>query len=479
MAEPGQRDRSRLSGPETLMWRMEADPVLRSSFALICLLDAPPDQARLRRRLERVVEGAPRLRQRIEAPLAPVLGPEWVEDSAFDLDYHLRRVALPHPGTKRQLFDLATLWANDPFDPVRPLWEMLVVEGMRRGRGALLARMHHAVTDGMGGLALASSFLDHERNPAVAGGDDHAPLTGNSGERNGRPSGAERVLGEVLGRAQSLTGAVEAVAGNVGAVAGSAAAMATQPALLARGVQTMAETLRSLARYSLVVDRARSSLWSGRHSSARRFETLNLPLDPVRRRARALGGTVNDLFVTALAGGAAAYHRALGADVDELRISMPVNIRRGSHQDGNAFTPARVLVPAGIVDPVERFGAVHDRLAVVKADPALALTDTVASAFTGLPAPLLVRLVRQQVETVDFAASNVPGVASKVYLAGAKLRSTHPMGPTVGTAFNATAMSYRGRLFVGLNMDTAAVADPTLLVDSMRSGFEELIGSGE
>src|SRR5207247_1676044 len=134
-------------------------------------------------------------------------------------------------------------------------------------------------------------------------------------------------------------------------------------------------------------------------------EILTVELDAAKRAAKDFGGTVNDLFVTALAGGAGGYHEAQGATVDELRVSMPVSRRQDNSSGGNAFSPTRVLVPAGPMTPRERFQIVHDRLTVTKRERALGAVDSMAGLLNGLPTSLLTRVARQQVETVDFAAS--------------------------------------------------------------------------
>ena len=142
---------------------------------------------------------------------------------------------------------------------------------------------------------------------------------------------ASHNLRRQLGIAQRAVGALGGVAGH--------------PSRAPAAAFELVETARSLTRQLAVVDPAHSPLWTGR-SLGRRFEILSVSLDDVRRAAKGLGGTVNDLFVAAVAGGAGAYHRAKGAPVDELRMSMPVSIRDDRSAGGNAFSPTRVLVPA-------------------------------------------------------------------------------------------------------------------------------------
>jgi WS/DGAT/MGAT family acyltransferase len=449
-----------LTGHEALMLTVERDPVLRSSFLNLTLLDRAPDYDRFRARMANAIRGLPRLRQRVELAQLPLAPPEWVDDPEFDLDYHVRRVALPAPGTDRQLLDLSALWLQDPFDPRRPLWQMTVVEGLSGGRAALLAKLHHAVTDGVGGVRLSTSFIDLSRDapdPEPAS-DDSAPVPFESG-----PSRLMTEMRHQLGRVP------QAVSG----MWSGAVEIASHP----REAADVMESARSMVRQALVTDGARSPLWAGRRSTARHFEILSIDLDEAKRTAGDLGGTVNDVFVTGVAGGAAAYHRARGVDVDELRISMPVSTRHDRSVAGNSFTPARVLVPAGILDPVERFRAVHDRLATVKAERALGLADALTGVLTGLPGPLLTRLVRQQVETVDLAASNVRGSPVDIFVAGARILSNHPMGPTGGTAFNASVLSYRSQLDMGINSDSAAIDDPVLLRHCIAESLAEVMAA--
>jgi hypothetical protein len=159
-------------------------------------------------------------------------------------------------------------------------------------------------------------------------------------------------------------------------------------------------------------------------------------------------------------------------------MSMPVNLREDRSAGGNAFSPARVLVPAGTEDPVERFHEVHARLATTKSERALGLTSMLAGVLNGLPTGVVVRLARQQVETVDFATSNLRGANFDLYLAGAHVLANHPMGPTAGTAFNATVLGYKDSLDLGLNIDTAAIEFPALLRTSIEESFAELVRLG-
>ena len=126
----------RMSDAEGLLWRLEKDPFLSSNVANITIVDRPVDVARLIRRLERATQLVPRLRQRVQPAPVNVTPPSWVDDPGFDIGFHIRHIALPPPGDMRQLLDLAVLFAADPFERSRPLWEFLVVDGLDGGRAA-------------------------------------------------------------------------------------------------------------------------------------------------------------------------------------------------------------------------------------------------------------------------------------------------------------------------------------------------------
>jgi WS/DGAT/MGAT family acyltransferase len=238
-----------------------------------------------------------------------------------------------------------------------------------------------------------------------------------------------------------------------------------------------AEFGRSAMRQVVVSDPARSPLWTER-SLRRRIEVLQVPLDDAKAAAKSLGGSLNDIFVAAAAGGAGAYHRAAGTPVDELRITMPVSTRKDASAGGNAFTPTRVLLPVGIEDPAARFTAIRERLDATKHERAMGAVAGMAGVANLLPTSVAVRVARQQVETVDFATSNVRGAPFPLYIAGARILANYPIGPTGGTAWNLTLMSYDGSLDMGLNADLGAVPDPAMLRDAIATEFAALIAAG-
>lgn len=443
---PGVRFERHMSDTEALMWALEDDPVLRSTFANITFVDRPPDVERFRNRMRMAITALPRLRQRVyDAP--GIASPEWVDDPFFDLDFHVRRINAPAPGDERAVLDLATLLSLDPFDRARPLWQFTIVEGLADGRAAMVQKLHHTITDGEGGVRLSAMFLDVERDSTEPlGGVPEAAVVESDG--SGPVDAMRNAMRVPLGLAR----------GGVGALTGG----------------NPIESVRSILRQVAVSEPARSPLWPAR-SLRRHLEILSIPLDRTKAAANTLGGSVNDLFVCGAAGAAGAYHREKGAPVDELRMAMPVSTRTDKGAGGNAFTPTRMLVPVGIEDPAVRFAAIRDIVGVTKAERAVGLASSVAGLLSPLPNQLLTRFARQQVGTVDFTTSNVRGAPFPLYIGGARIDGNFPIGPMAGTAFNLTTLSLAGNLDMGCVMDAAAIDDPALLRECLVRAFDELL----
>ena len=231
----------------------------------------------------------------------------------------------------------------------------------------------------------------------------------------------------------------------------------------------------SIRRQLLVVEPARSKLFAP-GSLARRYDLLNVPLDRTRAVASACDVSINDVFVAAVTGGIGLYHERMGTPVEELRMAMAVSTREGSGDTAaNRFTPTRVLVPVGPKDPASRLRSVRERIGTLRNEPALAAADSLAGIVSGLPTSLLVGLMRTQTRTIDFATSNLRGSPIELFVGGARIDATYPMGPRTGCALNVTMISYCGQLGLGIHSDPAAVTDPDGLVDCLRESFDAML----
>jgi hypothetical protein len=207
----------------------------------------------------------------------------------------------------------------------------------------------------------------------------------------------------------------------------------------------------------------------------RRFDILDVPFDDAKRAAKSLGGSINDFFVSGAAGAAGAYHRSRGVDVAQLRVAMPVSTRTDGSAGGNSFVPTRVLVPVDVLDPVERFAATSALLTQTKGERAIGLVGAAAGVVNLLPTSVLVRFARQQTETIDFTTSNLRAAPFDLFIGGARIEGTYPLGPLAGTAFNLTMMSYCGTLNMGLHTDCGVIDDPDELRSLLEASYQELI----
>jgi WS/DGAT/MGAT family acyltransferase len=473
-----------MTDAEALMWMAERDPLLRSAFQTVTFLDGRPDIDRLLARMAVAVERLPRLRQRV-AP-SPIGPPLWEDDPDFDLRFHVRHIALPPPGDDRQLLDYAALHLQDPFDVSRPLWLFTLVDGLSGGRSALLSKLHHTISDGVGAVRLSAEFIDFEPFPSEP---ENPPPPIDTGGAADSPGGGAVVPGGpdvvVSGPAAIVQDALEAFSerARIPLDLGRRAVaemreLVTHPSQLQRETAEALEAAQATVRQMLVTEPAHSQLWAGRRSTRRQLEVLSVDLERGKAAAHALGGTLNDLFVAGVLGGVGAYHRHFGVEVEDLRVSVPVSTREDRSMGGNAFLPARMLLPAGLQDPAARFRAVHERMAGIKGQRLSPIADAVTGMAANLPPAFILRVVRQQIETVDFGVSNVRGSPLPLYIGGARILANYPMGPTAGTACNITLLSYCSSMDIGINADARAVEDAPLLRDLIATSLDEMMAAG-
>jgi WS/DGAT/MGAT family acyltransferase len=470
-----------MSDEDALMWSIEKDPVLRSTIVALAIFDRPPEWHALRRRLARATHSIPRLRQRVASPPLRLGPPRWVDEPSFDLDYHLRRVRVPAPGDLETLLAAVQPIAAASFDRARPLWEFTLLEGLRPDvlpdpgtvggteRAALVMKVHHAVTDGVGGMALLAQLVDLEPGSRRAEEGD--------GEHEDTPpvtppeplSAVALVRDSLVHTERRLLG----IARRTPATVAAASFAATRDPLAAAG--QVAHTMRSVARALAPATAPMSPLLRGR-GIGRRLALFDVSLDDLRRVGKITEGSVNDVFVAAVLGGLRVYHAQQGSDVEYLRMTLPINLRtRADEPAGNKFAPARFPVPAHVVDPAERIRAVRALVQEWRAEPALALTGTLAGILNRLPTATTTALFGGMLKSCDFVATNVPGAPVPVYAAGARVDRLYAFAPPTGAALNVSLISHCDTCCIGVVVDTTAVADPDALVQSLREGFDEVL----
>jgi len=458
---PGPPDE--LSPLDYLMHRGEAYPATRSAFLGVELLDRPADWARLRETMDRASRVVVRMRQKVVVPALPTTRPRWVVDPDFDLDYHLRRIALPAPGTLRQLLDLAEVTLASPLDTTRPLWEVVYVEGFAGDRAALLSKFSHAITDGLGGIALFEQVYDTERDapprpmppvpiPSDVTGTD---LLRDSLRRLPETAVAAgvRLLGRAGGDVSRLVRAPGSTVAEAVGFAGSARRVLGPPA-------TPPSPL--LRRRSLVS----------------RVHVLEMPLADLRAAAKAAGGSVNDAYLAALSGGLGRYHEALGVPVDELPLALPVSLRTDDDPAaGNRITGVTIAAPVGESDPATRIRLVREQVIARRSEPALDVLDRIAPVLSLLPDAAL-ESITARLTPPDVQASNVPSYWQETFLAGARVDRQYGIGPLPRVAMMAVLISRAGICTVTFRYDTASFIAPDVLEKGLQLGFDEVIELG-
>jgi len=448
-----------MQNSDAFTWHMEEDPLLRSTVVCVMILDGTPDWDRLPERIDRATRLAPGYRHKVVPPPLHLSTPRWVVDPDFDLSWHVRRFVAAPPNDLETVLEFARKEGMAAFDKDRPLWKYTFIEGLQGDRTAVVMKLHHALTDGVGGMDVMRLLFDLKPQPGELGPMPDAP----AGEYLGTIDLVLDALGYDWSQLSGLARrGVTSALGNL-----------THAALHPRS--TLAETLEtstSIARVLRPVSNTLSPVMTERHLSWH-YDVLEFPLETILDAAHAVGAKHNDAFLSGVTAGLHRYHERHGKMVEELRVIMPMSIRRPDDpMGGNRITLMRFRLPVGIVDPTERMRQTHARCEPIKNDKSLPYTQAIAGTLNLLPRGYVGGMLKH----IDFLASNVPGVPFPFHLAGAKVENLYGFGPTIGAALNVTLMSYCGTCMVGVNIDAGAIADPDVLMDCLREGFDEVLG---
>ncbi len=451
-----------LSAFDMLLHRGEANPRTRSGIMAVEVLETTPDWKRFVAGFEYASRRVLRLRQKVVVPTVPTAAPRWVVDPDFNLNFHVRRVRVPEPGTLREVFDLAEVSLQSPLDISRPLWTVTLVEGLADGRSAMLLHMSHAVTDGVGAVEMFAHIYDLERDPPSR---EPVPLpipqdlTGNDLAREG----LNRLPGAVLGRVRgALTGAAQVV-GRV----------LSDPMSAVGGV---VEYVRSGAR--VMSPAAEHSPLLRRRSLSSHSEGIDMDLAGIRAAAKAAEGSINDAYLAALCGALRLYHHEFGVPIDSLPMAIPVNLRaEADPAGGNRFAGVMISAPLGISDPAARIHDIRIQMCNRRDEPAIDMIGAVAPLLGLLPDPML-ESVAGSVVSSDVQASNVPVYAGDTYVAGAKVLREYGLGPLPGVAMMAVLISRSGTCTVTTRYDRASFTDDDLWGRCLLAGFNEVLALG-
>jgi WS/DGAT/MGAT family acyltransferase len=453
----------RMSDADALMWGIEKDPMLRSTITTVVVLEGRVDRGTIRREFERISRRIPRLRERVRSNPMSIAPPRWEVDPNFDLDYHLRFARVPGDGELDDLLRMAQPLAMQSFDRARPLWETIVVEDLDGDRTAIVLKIHHSITDGVGGVRLMLELFDLEEDAAQRPMPDAPPVKVlNQAERfvDAFQHETRRQLRFATGLAgRGLQGASGALGDPVGTF------------------ESLSELVASTARVLRPVSHPLSPLMTGRSLSTH-FGHVTIPLDVAKQAGKTIGGTINDTFVTGLVQGFRLYHEEHGVELDALRMGMPINVRTADAAEvaGNDFVPARFELSTSAPDIRELMTGIRERMLGARDEPANQLVEVLSNVLNRLPTSVVTQIFGSMMKGLDFQASNVPGSPFPLYFRGVRLASVTPFGPVAGAAANVTLLSYLNDLNIGLNVDPAAVTDPELFVDCVRRGYDQVLG---
>jgi diacylglycerol O-acyltransferase / wax synthase len=399
----------------------------------------------------------PRYRQKLAFPPLETGRPLWVDDSSFNLEYHVRHTALPAPGTEEQLRALAARIHSQRLDRSKPLWELWLVQGLEDGRFALISKTHHAVVDGIAGVDLATVIFDLSPVP------DRIPHEGEPWSPQPEPSGAEMA-------ARGLVGLVRTPF----SLARRAAGAATRPQSSLEAARDAVEGIAEVA-------------WAGLNPAPE--SPLNVPIGPHRRLAfvrcelsdfklvkDTLGGTINDVVLAVVAGGLRRWLQTRGVRVEglELRGLVPVSIRTKdeTHHAGNRLAVMRGPLPVYIEDPAARLKVVRRAMDGLKESKQAVGAEVLTSLEQFAPPTILAQASRLNFSTrlFNLLVTNVPGPQLPLYVLGRELQDLYPVAfLPENHALAVAIMSYNGALDFGLLADYDAIPD----LDELAAAFAE------
>lgn len=399
----------------------------------------------------------PRYRQRIKSVPLGLGRPVWVDDTEFDLTYHVRRSALPKPGSQEQLSELVGRLMGRPLDRRRPLWEMYLIEGLNDGRFALVTKTHQALVDGLTSIDLLQVIMDSTPEAAGSTSDRWQPRPEPSAIELMASAVTESIVhpGVAIDTAKAAAGQIASLAGTVGE---KALGLATSALSLAKPAATTPLNVEI--------------------GEQRRVAMGEFALDDFRSLHRALNCSVNDVMLTVLTGALRAWLMGRGASINsrsQLRAVVPFS----TSDSGSPVSAFLLDLPTGEPDPLVRLRQVAFETSRIKDVAQLIGAQSIIN-VAGLAPPTLhalgARLASNLSSRVfNLAVTNVPGPQQPFYLGGSRLMAAYPVMPlTRNQALSIGITSYDGRVYVAVNADFDAVADVQDLVTELEGALAEL-----
>lgn len=435
----------------------------RLHVASVTVFDGPtPPYVELLAHIESRLHLVPRFRQRLaEIPLDQGR-PVWVDDPHFNMRYHLRHAGLPAPGSEEQLKNLAGRVFAQRLDRTKPLWELLLVDGLAGGRFALIAKSHHALVDGISAVDITTVLFD--------AAPDAPPPRAPARTWTARPLPTS---------AQLLSDALVERATRPRELVRTARAVVRAPRQVVRNARDGLQAMGALAFAGLRP--APATPLNVRTGPHRRYTWVDAELGELQDVKDALGGTVNDAVLAVVAGALGRFLRHRGVETRELvlRALVPVSVRAEAAQGalGNEVAPMWVPLPVGIEDPVEQFAAIRAAVAASQASRQAVGARTLTE-LAGFASPTILSQaarLQQRQRWFNVVVTNVPGPQVPLYLLGRRLRALYPVLPLAERqALGIAVTSYDGRLGFGLLADYDALPDLDTLAGALRASIDAL-----
>ncbi|MEV0681814.1 wax ester/triacylglycerol synthase domain-containing protein [Actinosynnema sp. NPDC050436] len=463
-----------MNAVETMFWRGSTSSGMDVNLVGLHLLDRSPDWNRLVAKHEWVARVAPLLRSRPVEPPLRAGRPFWVNDPYFDVQHHLRRVRLPAPGSHRQLLDFAQAFSMTPFPAGWPLWEAVLVEGVNDHEAAYLLKLHHSLTDGTGASQLVHLLTDAQEVPP------HPELPPPAAPGRARANRGLLLAGRLVRVAGGLARGVRRLpvtrAARSTAGPGDRRPVRVRSRDLLRLLPLLRPTLSALARATVLPSIPPSPLLAGRSRRAW-FDMLEVPFEALRAAGKAAGGTFNDAYLAALAGGFDRYHRRFGMVSEALPALLPISVRRpGAVAGGNHLASSRFVLPTGEQSTTQRVRLINDRVAAIRNGPTLHALGLLSRPITPLPPSWVGHIATQMFRDNDLLASNFAGIKKPIYLAGAKVTAIQPYAPLLCGAASIALVSYQDKACLGIALDSGAVTEPEVFMTCLRESFDEVLG---
>jgi WS/DGAT/MGAT family acyltransferase len=458
------KDSEKFSSVDTAWLRM-GTPTNLAVITGVLAFNAPLDLERLQATIENRLLTHRRFRQRVREPNLPLGLPEWEYDPGFNLDNHLQRVSLPEPGGHDALQELVSDLMSQPLDPDKPLWKFHLVENYGQG-SALICRLHHCIADGMALVKVLLSATDEEAD---------APTYEPTHE-------SEQELGRF---ARLLLPAVKAAAAvgdtwrTTSHLVHEGMEALTHPQRWWDAAKMGTSASRALGKLLLLGPDRRTVLRGKCDIPKRAAWSKTLKLEDVKSIGRLMGGTINDILISAVTGALRRYLEERGEPVLGLNIRaiVPVNLRPPEDEElvGNRFGLVFLSLPVGVEDPLKRLVVLRRRMNAIKDSPEAVVAFGILAAMGMSPSQIENIIVTIFGMKGTAVMTNVPGPRRPLYMAGVQIDSLMFWVPTPGNlGLGVSIVSYAGEIILGVASDEGLVPDPESLLRHFHQELEQM-----